>query len=123
MNKELAEYLFLCVTFHHDFDESYKITPAATDKEIELYKKSIDYLKEIINEYKKEKHVVLTKEEQEFIDKVKEEKQNISSLKISKSEIVIKFKDLILNGYVVNGHTWTYPYPSFALMNEIRKML
>ena len=122
MNKELAEYLFLCVTFHHDFDESYKITPDATDKEIEMYKKSIDYLKEIINEYKRlEEHIVLTEEEQEFFDKCKAlKKGTVKELQISRLEIEIRFADTIINGCVFDGHTWTFPQPSDDLIYKMR---
>jgi len=122
MNKELAEYLLLCVTFHHDFDESYKITPAATDKEIEMYKKSIDYLKEIINEYKRlEEHIVLTEEEQEFFDKCKAlKKGSVQELQVSRSKIVIRFADTIINGCVFDGHTWTFQSPSDDLIYKMR---
>ena len=121
--KELIKYAVFCIDFRHKFDVSFRITKDAESKENKLFEESTQFLNTLINEEPSaQKKNELTKTEQEFIDKVKKEKQNISSWKISKSEIVIQLKDLILNGYVVNGHTWTYPFPSFALMNEIRKL-
>lgn len=52
MNKEIISYLFLCVTFKHNRDVSFKITKDAEKKEKELYNEAIKQLILLDTEHK-----------------------------------------------------------------------
>ena len=47
MTEELIKYIIHCVLFHHDFDNSCKITEDAEEKENRLFEESILFLQHI----------------------------------------------------------------------------
>ena len=50
MTEELFRYLNVCVNFHHENDESFKITDGAYKKENLMYLRAIQYLNELYKE-------------------------------------------------------------------------
>ena len=120
-DKDYIDHAINSIIFLHKYDESYKITKAAREKEEELFQGSIQFLKNL-SLGKSEPHIkTFTQTEQDFIDRVKEiKKGEVTNLEMSRSDIVITFRKTFINGYVLDAHTWTYPYPSLNLMEEIR---
>lgn len=47
MTEEFVRYLEMCVNFHHENDESFKITDSAYEKENLMYLKAIRYINEL----------------------------------------------------------------------------
>ena len=122
-DKDYIDHAINSIIFLHKYDESYKITKAAREKEEELFQGSIQFLKSLsVN--KNEPHIkYLTETGLDFINRVKEiKKGEVSNLEMSRSDIVITFRSPFINGYVLDAHTWTYPYPSLNLIEEIRKI-
>ena len=122
-DKDYIDHAINSIIFHHKYDESYKITKVAEEKEEELFQGSIQFLKNL--SVNKDEPLVksFTKTEQDFIDRVKEiKKGEVSNLELSRSDIVITFRSPFINGYVLDAHTWTYPCPSLNLIEEIRKI-
>lgn len=122
-DKDYIDHAINSIVFLHKYDESYKITKAAREKEEELFQGSIQFLKNL-SLGKSESHIkTFTQTEQDFIDRVKEiKKGEVSNLELSRSDIVITFRSPFINGYVLDAHTWTYPCPSLNLIEEIRKI-
>lgn len=122
-DKDYIDHAINSIIFLHKYDESYKITKAAREKEEELFQGSIQFLKNL-SVGKSESHIkIFTQTEQDFINRVKEiKKGEVSNLELSRSDIVITFCSHFVNGYVLDEHTWTYPYPSLNLIEEIRKI-
>lgn len=50
MTEEFIRYLEMCVNFHHENDESFKITDSAYAKENLMYLKAIHYINELYND-------------------------------------------------------------------------
>lgn len=53
MTEEFVRYLEMCVNFHHDNDESFKITDSAYAKENLMYLKAIHYINELYKNVEK----------------------------------------------------------------------
>ena len=122
-DKDYIDHAINSIIFHHKYDESYKITNTAREKEEELFQGSIRFLKNL-SVGKSESHIkTFTQTEQDFINRVKEiKKGEVSNLTLSKADIVITFRSPFINGYVIGEHSWTYPCPSLNLIEEIRKI-
>lgn len=58
MTEEFVRYLEMCVNFHHENDESFKITDSAYEKENLMYLKAIHYINELYNDVE-ENHTIL----------------------------------------------------------------
>jgi hypothetical protein len=50
MTEDFVRYLEMCVNFHHENDESFKITDSAYEKENLMYLKAIHYINELYND-------------------------------------------------------------------------
>lgn len=50
MDKELIEYIEMCVNYHHEWDESFKITDSAMQKEALMFLKAIKFLNDLYKE-------------------------------------------------------------------------
>ena len=50
MTEEFVRYLEMCVNFHHENDESFKINDSAYEKENLMYLKTIHYINELYND-------------------------------------------------------------------------
>lgn len=57
MTEEFVRYLEMCVNFHHENDESFKITDISYAKENLMYLKAIHYINELYSDVK-EKHTI-----------------------------------------------------------------
>ena len=92
-DKDYIDHAINSIIFRHKYDESYKITKAAREKEEELFQGSIQFLKSL-SLGKSEFHIkTFTQTEQDFIDRVKGiKKGEVSNLELSRSDIVITFR-------------------------------
>ena len=69
-DKDYIDHAINSIIFHHKYDESYKITKAAREKEEELFQGSIQFLKNL-SVGKSESHIkTFTQTEQDFINRV-----------------------------------------------------